>query len=245
MQINNKDIAYVTNRYAQLFQRIAELSDGAKPPGRNAANGWFREHLLTDSQIHKCGRVPIDDGVNLKPSSDADHLFQCYLTFEKKTYDAFLHHDNAYGDIRIRIVWNSLPDLIDAIAAVSEKIISAATGNLEGLAQAAASAKSSIDALVKDVDAKGLVYHGRHMNGWLASSMAAVAIRDTLVPLDKHFPAGTNSDAGRITEILRKTMRAIEAQNSRSFDPWLDAEWQIAFQSAMSAGAVALKAMSN
>ena len=47
----DQSLAYATGRFQELFARIAAVSAGAPPPGKNAANGffetgWWETHTL-------------------------------------------------------------------------------------------------------------------------------------------------------------------------------------------------------
>src|SRR5262245_35402721 len=56
----DSQVVFVKNRFELFLGKVAELFAQNPPPGRNAANGWFRHHMNNDPTILSADSSPTE-----------------------------------------------------------------------------------------------------------------------------------------------------------------------------------------
>lgn len=226
---------YVKQRLQNYLARITVLSQTATPPGKNAANGWFREHMVRDAEIARAGDPP-----TLPLSEDAQELFRIYTFFYSVVQRAFRDNGNHSANwTHGSVLWPNLGHMVGEIAAVGLVVFQLLSGGDHEKEGAKKNLAASIDALVRKIDKAGVIWGGAHANGFI-SVYARDAGNWTIAELDKSFPNGTVSDAGRVADVLRAVCDQIVKLPTQGHSPWLRPEWQIRFQAICDAGATTL-----
>lgn len=231
----DQQVLYVKQRLQNYLARITALSQATTPPGRNAANGWFREYMVGDAEIVRAGEPP-----TLALTGDAQELFRAYTFFYSVVQRAFRDNANHSANwTQGSVLWPNLGQIIGEIAAVGSAVIQLFSGDSQAKEAAKKNLALAIDALMRKIDQAGDVWGGAHANGWI-SVYARDAGGWTLGELNKSFPQGTASDAGRVADVLRVVCEQMAALPTQGHDPWLKADWQVRFQAISEAGAATL-----
>lgn len=231
----DQQVLYVKQRLQNYLARITALSQAATPPGKNAANGWFREYMVGDAEIVRAGDPP-----TLPLTGDALELFRVYTFFYSVVQRAFRDNGNhsanwTYGSV----LWPNLGQMVGEIAAVGAAVFQLLTGDDQAKEAAKKNLAEAIEALMRKVDQAGVVWGGAHANGWI-SVYARDAGNWTIAELNKNFPQESASEAGRVADVLRAVCKQIAELPTQGHDPWLKPEWQIKFQAICDAGATTL-----
>ncbi|MBS0174996.1 MAG: hypothetical protein JSR64_13245 [Nitrospira sp.] len=236
----DKDILYVKQRFQNFFAAIVAISDHARPPGTNAANGWMREWVLSDPGIQRLGDDP-----TLPLSGDAAALFEAYRFNYSYTLRAFRDNTNVWssGFQSLSVFWDNIGGAIGSVIRTVSALIQLIFGDEKTREQAKENLARSVEALMNDVKTRGTVWNGRHMNGFVAAYMRDAANWTSQHHLDGKF-MDQNTDAGKLAEILRQTFRQVAALQTEGHNPWLNAEWQVRFQTILTASVIALASLS-
>jgi len=232
------DVLYVKQRLQNYLSRIVELSKADAPPGKNAASGHFREHVISDPAIARCGMEP-----TMTLPEETQPLYNAFTFFYSMVQRAFRDNPNYYAH------WSTHSSvLLPNLLAIGTEIVTLAidiiqllsAGNDDDKGKARESVARSIEATVHKIEASGSVWEGHHASGWISVGVrdaANATIRDYL---DPGFAAGRASDAATIANIFRRMCTDLANLPTKGHEPWLRAEWQVKFQAILQGTIAAL-----
>ena len=149
---------------------------------------------------------------------------------------------NVSGDTTLEIIWQNIDKIVAIIVDAVKGIIAVVELDTDAMAASVESVEKDAKSLLEKINNSGNVRNGIHMNGFFSRWAKDPGIR-TLVELDKKWSSQTGSDAAKVTEILRRTFRAIERLPEDGHYPWLRAEWQVDFQAILQGASIALGAL--
>ena len=228
------DAAYVKQRLRSFLQRIVDLSLGAQPPGAHAASGFFRDWLVGDAMIASMSGPPT---IPLGPQ--AQPLFDVYLNWYNYVLSIFKKCENVEAtDIGI-LIEGALGDIIK----FGIDVFNAIFGDQQQRQQAIANVSKEIGPLLDHMNANGnQPFKGRHMSGWIAKFSSDTAFF-SLTFLNQRVPPGTSGDVGRIADVIRAMLSALNQIPFDGMNPWLKGAWQLQYQATLQSAIVGLDAI--
>ena len=229
----DEEIAALRNLLQRYLSRVGALSDASVPPGLNAANGWFRTAMVDDVEL-RAMTTPTNQFV----SPDARALYDAFIYLGQGLRSAFSpenHPDNIVTDGRLFTA--ALREFGLQIVAVIAAIFDSSSGTDDEKEKGKQSLAEAIQALINKVIGSGVQYHGAHANGWIGIGVQSVggALNQRLDQLNL-----TGDSANELRKVFHELSSQIAAIALRKFHPWLDAQWQLDFQSRVQASAAAL-----
>lgn len=222
----------VADLVQDLFETLFRSSQDAPPPGKNAANGYFRGNLLDRIPKLKAGDIVPTDARLAK-------LVQARNVFKDSVHEAFsrnanhtssIWRDSGIWDSTLTVVWK---DLITFIVKAFEYYNSAGGDGQqsgENAKEQEALAKAISD-LYDAVEKSGVIFSGTHCNGWISGGVdnAGEATQNLLPLADFADPPSDAID--HLGLILRAVATQYRAINNKNHNPWLRADWQVEFES--------------
>lgn len=227
-------LEYARARVQQFCDAAAAVSHRSPPPGRNAANGWFREGMLNDPDVRAAGR-PQD----FRLSGDNARLYILQHNFYNRIVAAFQQNPNHYAswDKTIQIVIDAAPIVSDIVSVVVDLFKILGANDDQASKKAQADLASDIKKLVEDVQKNDVVLKGSHANGWI-SVWVHNGARATIAEIDGIRWA--DDGAHNVALALRRTCEELLKLPTDNHKPWLRAEWQVRFEGIMRAAGKAL-----
>ncbi len=227
------DVAYVKQRFRDFLQRIVELSLAAQPPGAQAANGFFRQYMVTDARLAQLGAPP-----TLPLGSQAQALFDVYTAFYGYVRnDVFARCENVPGERILDAIFSELGAVIQFALNLLTAIFGSDQQQRE---QAAAQLSQEIGPLVQRLnDNANSPINGTHASGWIAKFSSDTAFF-TKTLLDQKVPPNTPGQLGQIADVIRAMLTQLNLIPFDGMNPWLKGAWQLQYQSVLRSAVIAL-----
>jgi hypothetical protein len=237
----DSELLYVKKRFEVFFDRVNELSAASRPPGRNAANGWFRQAMNTDATILAAG------GEAEQPlTGDALTLHAIYVALAQGLRGSFVHGNyGASWATHSTIVGEKLDGMSKQVFAVVGSIFMLMSGDEESdetQNQEKQNFLTALGNLMTVVFKDDFVGSGAHANGWISVSAKNSAL-GVLSMLNQAFSESVSDDGDRIAAVIRSACVQVAGLQTQGHNPWLRADWQIKFQGICGAAAITLRSL--
>lgn len=218
---------------AAFCERVVSLSTQWSPPAVNAANGIFRNSMMTDPELDGLAHPNVSAS-----DSDGAALYSIVSAFEQGLKSAFQPENyGATAFTNANLFLKALDKFGSDVGNIIKDIVDVYRGNVDIQKIAA-----DINKLIDDIKKKGPVLSGAHANGWIESNVKGVAKSvSTLVAGSK---LNTN-EAQDFAKFIVKVCDNLVGIPDFANNPWLYAEWQLRFQTIMQSTAATLRANPN
>ncbi len=213
---------------------MAGLAKVNPPPGTNAANGLFRDMVVSNK--YKILGNPIANPNSL--SGDAQRVYKSFIAFSNNHWEAFDANKNVPCKQPATIVGWALKGNVDAAIKVSTDIITLVAAP-EITAPMIASSGNDIRKLCNGINNNGLKKTGINMNGHIARAIKEAANKSQII-LNSNFDNNENTKANKIDKVLRKCFTELSMLKTDPMVCWLTAEWQVNYFAIMNATALEL-----
>lgn len=222
----------VADLVQDLFETLFRSSHEKPPPGKNAANGYFRGNLLDRlPNLKASDAVPTD--ARLAKLVEARNLFKdsIYRAFANNAnHTTSIWRDSGIWDSTLTVVWKDLVKFIVTAFAYYNSAGGDGQQSGENAEEQEALAKAIAD-LTDAVEKSGVVYSGTHCNGWISGGVDnAGEATQNLIPV-ADFANPPKDAIDHLALILRAVATQYRAINNKNHNPWLRADWQVEFES--------------
>lgn len=204
------------------LQKIGDTSAAYPPPGMNAANGhWRRTMHAHRAYVEDVAKYDATDIGN-------DHLLDSLDLFASRLRHAFkVENYPASGIELLKQVW--LKHVISLIKEIIETVFDPSDEQIAQLVK-------EMGRTIEKVANSGNVFSGAHANGWLS-----VRIKSACSNARRHLDdRKLEGDLGEAQQVIETTLTKIQGLSTKGHNPWLKAEYQLAFEGACRAGSLAL-----
>jgi hypothetical protein len=227
---NSEQNAQSRKLMSDYFAALAHASAAAPPPGPNAANGWFRKAVYEDLKMGPYADVHF-------PSADTEAVHGAFAKLASGIHSAFAP-DNycssvwTNGDLFIQALNNFKGQIANVVIA----IFGSSSDDPQKKDQKKQDLGKAIGDLISAISGSKVQYHGCHMNGWISGGVHGVGV--AMAPVVAGLTI-TDPEADEARKILKDVCDRLAAISLRNFSPWLDAQWQVEFQTVAAAAAAA------
>lgn len=235
-----EDFDLVAALMERFLEQVGAYSEQSRPPGKNAANGWFRTSIAESGDL-----AAMLDLHHPLANPDVGQLYNAYRTMNLSVRTAFAQNENHEANWATtgQLFWPAVEEFGLAVANVIYELFQILGDDNDDATQEKSDLGDAINNLIAAVDASDLVMAGTHANGWIAGSIGeAGAALVAALPADQLPPDGPDP-WDKAAEILRRLGGTFQAINTGQHAPWLRADWQIAFQAAVQAAAAAIRVL--
>lgn len=220
----NNSLYHACDLFLNYFQILKEISVAYPPPGKNAANGYFREVSLTHERVIVLGK---DYSYNIPLNSDGYGIYEAFKIFYNHTQAGFRECKNykASWATHMVVFWPVFKDVV--VGMIIPTIITFASAFVDPDAFTN-NLKNYGKILYDKIKNTGLVTHGTHANGWIS-----VYFRDAANGAINHLNSKysqTGIVGYKAARIIIGILETISKLDTEHHKPWLSASWQANFQ---------------
>jgi hypothetical protein len=214
--------------------KIVQFSKAAPPPGINAANGWFRNSMVSDPDLQS-----MTSGHGQFVTPDGAKLYAVFTDFGRGLRAGFApenHPASVWTDGHLFV--QALQQFGGELSAVIGDIVNLCSDDQNKKDKAKADLAKDLNALIGSVKGSKVLYSGAHANGWISGNIKGVGAQIGL-RLDALIPQLHGAEAKELATIFRAECSRINRITLHNYHPWLDAQWQVEFQAVIETAAAA------
>ncbi len=235
-----KAVEDINLRFQVLLYRLYELSSKYHPQGTNAANGMWRDKVVSDEKLENLYKFPVK-GL----TGDAAKLADVFGVFYAGIYGAFTDNPNvdASWSGKGYLYREALGQAGEKIYGISFNIYQSSGGDEAENKKFATEARNSARALIRSIDSLGPVTGGVYANKRVAVS-AYNAANKAMLKLDQLFAGDFSGPGGPGARVMRQVFSEITTIPTAQEGPWLSPAWQIQFQYVCLTGSIVMEKVS-
>ncbi len=222
------------------FSAAYRASEAAPPPGKNAANGYFRGYLLDWLPALPNLPAPPTDPRALK-------IVQARDALRDGVHSTLARCANYHARLltHLGIVTSTFEQFWQEIGGVVVAAFAALGGSGEGEEdendEEQEDLAKALETLFNAISNSPIVFGGTHANGWISGGVdntGETAARFVDVVEFREPPVDAYDRLGTIIRAVAGGYRAI---NNKVHRPWLRADWQVEFEGLNRTGYVAVR----
>lgn len=202
----------------RYFERICTESNNHNPPCVNAANGWWREAIISPDINHLA-----NPNLTLTTSAAAK-LYTAFINFSKGNQGAFAGNGNYLPPYAVRLRMVVFDYGLTVLNIINNLRMGIDNNDNGAYAEAAKSAAG----LYEKVKNSGKCYNGRHMHGNISNSVRAASINASFM-VRQIANIDPNTNEGKMKQILELCFQRLAQLPTDHHDPWLNGSWQVGY----------------